>query len=120
MNLQSLSYEVEAEMSHVVKTIKLYGSLDINRFDDFFREIVAAAKSKPDILIVDMHEVTFIDNSGMGALISALTILRANGGRLALCSLSESVEVLIELTGTQRFFDILPGQDCEKVDFAMN
>ncbi|WP_019501595.1 STAS domain-containing protein [Pseudanabaena sp. PCC 6802] len=103
-------------MSPVVQTIKLSGSLDISHFEDFFQEIVVAAKSKPDILVVDMHDVSFIDNSGLGALISALTILKANGGRLALCDLSESVEVLIELTGTQRFFDILPGTNCQNAE----
>lgn len=116
LNLKSPSRKVKVDMSPVVQTIKLSGSLDISHFEDFFRDIVVAAKGQPDILVVDMHDVSFIDNSGLGALISALTILKANGGRLALCDLSEPVEVLIELTGTQRFFDILPSTNCHSAD----
>ena len=108
-------------MHPVVQTVKLSGSLDISCFDRFFGEIIAALKLKPDLLIVDMQDVSFIDNSGLVALITALTIVRANGGRLALCSLSESVEVVIELTGSQRFFDILPSSYCQTntQNFAM-
>lgn len=95
-------------MDPVVQTVRLSGSLDISCFDLFFGEIISVLKLKPDLLIVDMQDVSFIDNIGLGALITALTIVKANGGRLALCSLNESVEVLIELTGSQRFFDILP------------
>jgi anti-sigma B factor antagonist len=116
LNLKSPSRKVKVDMSPVVQTIKLSGSLDISHFEDFFREIVVAAKNKPDILVVDMHDVSFIDNSGLGALISALTILKANGGRLALCDLSEPVEVLIELTGTQRFFDVLPSTNYQNAE----
>jgi anti-sigma B factor antagonist len=116
LNLKSPSRKVKVDMSPVVQTIKLSGSLDISHFEDFFRDIVVAAKKKPDILVVDMHDVSFIDNSGLGALISALTILKANGGRLALCDLSEPVEVLIELTGTQRFFDVLPSTNCQNAE----
>ncbi|NKB17806.1 MAG: STAS domain-containing protein [Pseudanabaena sp. CRU_2_10] len=76
-----------------------------------FGEILAALKLKPDLLIVDMQDVSFIDNSGLVALITALKIVKANGGRLALCSVSESVEVVIELTGSQRIFNILPSSN---------
>jgi anti-sigma B factor antagonist len=113
-------------MQPVVQTVKLSGSLDISCFDHFFSKIIAALKLKPDLLIVDMQDVSFIDNSGLGALITALTIIRANGGRLALCSLNESVEVVIELTGSQRFFDILPSSQCNTLqetiaqDYVMN
>jgi anti-sigma B factor antagonist len=113
-------------MQPVVQTVKLSGSLDISCFDQFFGEIISALKLKPDLLIIDMQDVSFIDNSGLGALITALTIIRANGGRLALCSLNESVEVVIELTGSQRFFDILPSSHCSThqktlaQDFAMS
>lgn len=116
LNLKSPSRKVKIDMSSVVQTIVLSGSLDISHFEEFFRDIVAAAKGKPDVLVIDMHDVSFIDNSGLGALISALTILKANGGRLALCDLSEPVEVLIELTGTQRFFDILPNPNCQNAE----
>jgi anti-sigma B factor antagonist len=107
-------------MRPMVQTVKLSGSLDISCFDRFFGEIIAALKLKPDLLIVDMQDVSFIDNSGLEALITALTIIRANGGRLALSSLSESVEVVIELTGSQRFFDILPGAQQKAIPKEMH
>ncbi len=55
--------------------------------------------------IIDMREVSFVDSSGLGALVSVLKHV-ARGGRLVLCSLQKAVDDLMELTRLHRIFDI--------------
>lgn len=59
-------------------------------------------------IIVDLHEVEFIDSSGLGALLSGHknAIQRSTG--FALAGLQPRVKSMFELTRLQRVFDIYP------------
>jgi anti-sigma B factor antagonist len=56
-------------------------------------------------LVIDMGRVGFIDSSGLGSLISALKVLRANGGDLKLANIGEQVYSVLEITRLLRVFD---------------
>ncbi len=53
-------------------------------------------------LLIDMSAVTFMDSSGLGVLISALRKCRAAGGNLSLCSVPESVALVLNLTSMEK------------------
>ncbi|MEE3717635.1 STAS domain-containing protein [Tumidithrix elongata RA019] len=72
----------------------------------FRTEITNISLKKPDVLIVDMHNVTFIDSNGLGTLFAAIKLTKAHGGRLVICSLAESVRFLLEVTETSQYFEI--------------
>ena len=56
-------------------------------------------------LVVDLGQVEFVDSSGLGALISALKVLRAVDGDLKLANLTEQVRLVLEITRLHRVFD---------------
>ena len=56
-------------------------------------------------IVIDMGRVGFIDSSGLGSLISALKVLRANGGDLKLANIGEQVYSVLEITRLLRVFD---------------
>jgi anti-sigma B factor antagonist len=58
-----------------------------------------------------LTNVAFIDSSGLGALISGLKALRANGGDLVLCSMSRQVRTVFEITRLLRVFEVFEGPD---------
>lgn len=53
-------------------------------------------------LIVDLAEVSFMDSSGLAALISGLKAARLAGGDLRIARLTDQVHQLFELTGLNR------------------
>lgn len=57
-------------------------------------------------LVVDLSEVTFIDSSGLGALVSALKALktREQNGDIRLANVQEPVVALLEIIRLQRVF----------------
>jgi anti-sigma B factor antagonist len=59
-------------------------------------------------LVMDLGQVGFIDSCGLGALISALKVLRTSGGSLVLANLSEPVEAVLRITRLSRVFDVCP------------
>jgi len=59
-------------------------------------------------VLVDLGEVSFIDSSGLGALVSGFKSAMAAKGRLALAGLQAQVHSMFELTRLNRVFDIYP------------
>lgn len=60
-------------------------------------------------LIVDLHEVEFIDSSGLGALLSGHKNAIQRSAAFALAGLQPRVRSMFELTRLQRVFEIYPG-----------
>lgn len=58
-------------------------------------------------LEVDLSETTFVDSSGLGALISLHKTLRARGGQLRLINPSSTCQQLLELTRLHRIIEIV-------------
>jgi anti-sigma B factor antagonist len=54
-----------------------------------------------------MQHVQFVDSAGIGAIISCLKTLSANGGDLKLCNVAKPVRGLFELVRLHRLLDIL-------------
>ncbi|MEB3338246.1 MAG: STAS domain-containing protein [Leptolyngbyaceae bacterium] len=98
-------------MSRQVKIFQPTGILDGARANQLRREISEVITSGPDVVLLDLKEVTFMDSSGLGALVSALKSVRSSGGKLFVCSINDQVKMLFELTSMDRVFEIYPNQD---------
>jgi anti-anti-sigma factor len=69
-------------------------------------EIRAALPASCLCLDIDMSTLTFLDSSGLGALISLHKTLRARNGTLRLLKPAPNVRQVLELTRLQRVFEI--------------
>jgi anti-sigma B factor antagonist len=68
-------------------------------FKDLVEETVAAGRAR---IVVDLGEVTFIDSSGLGALIAGLKTARQAGGDLRIADVPEQVMTVLRLTNLDR------------------
>lgn len=57
-------------------------------------------------MVLDMSEVTFLDSSGLGMLLSCLRRLNGKKGDLRLCCLTKPVRSLIELVRLNNVIEI--------------
>ncbi len=62
-------------------------------------------------LVFDLSSLTFVDSSGLGALLSCLRQLNASGGSLKLCGMVRPVRALFELVRMHRVFEIFNSQE---------
>jgi anti-sigma B factor antagonist len=62
-------------------------------------ETVASGQTR---IVVDLGEVTFIDSSGLGVLISGLKATRQAGGDLRIAEVPEQVMTVLRLTNLDR------------------
>lgn len=63
--------------------------------------------------ILDLHGVTFVDSSGLGALVACFSTIRKQGGSMKLTQVCGQLLDLIEMTRLTDFFDL-----CDTVEAA--
>jgi anti-anti-sigma factor len=98
-------------MSSVIKYIQPSGILDGTKAGQFRQEISDQVESGTDVVLIDFKDVTFMDSSGLGALVLALKTVRAAGCNLVVCSINEQIRILFELTSMDRVFEIYPSRE---------
>ena len=103
MNLTFTEHD-EISVVHVGES-RLDASIAI-QFKDEFRAMTAG---KGDV-ILDLEEVTFIDSSGLGAVVAAYKGL-TGGRQMALVGLQPAVEKVMTLTRMNTVFAIYPSVD---------
>jgi anti-sigma B factor antagonist len=70
---------------------------------DTIRDLIG--KGSKNILL-NLGDVTYIDSSGIGELVSAFTAVRREGGELKLLNLTKKVHDLLQITKLYTVFDI--------------
>jgi anti-anti-sigma factor len=98
-------------MSSSVKIIQPSGILDGITVNSLRREISDIVEGGANIVLVDFQDVTFMNSSGLGALVSILRSVRSTGAELFICSLSEQVKMIFELTKMDRVFKPFANRD---------
>src|SRR5207245_1754750 len=82
---------------------------------DQIRELLA--KEQKNILL-NLADVTYIDSSGIGELVSAYTAVRNKGGELKLLNLTKKVHDLLQITKLYTVFDIKDDEAAAVAAFA--
>ena len=85
-------------------------ALDAGNVSEFKTDI-APILDKCDFVVFDMSQVTFVDSSGIGALLSCLRKLNSQGGGLNMYGVVEQVTHLFKLVRIDRIIDIHPTQN---------
>ena len=57
-------------------------------------------------ILLNLGDVTYIDSSGIGELVSAFTTVKNSGGELKLLNLTKKVHDLLQITKLYTVFDI--------------
>lgn len=98
-------------MNSVLEVIEPKGILDGTKATGFRQKIDQSINNGVKIILVDFTDVTFMDSSGLGALVLALKSVRSAGVKFFLCSINEQVKMLFELTSMDRVFEIFSSRE---------
>jgi len=70
---------------------------------DMLRDMVAKGQKK---ILLNLSEVSYIDSSGIGELVSGFTTVTNQGGSLKLLGLTKRVKDLLQITKLYTVFDV--------------
>lgn len=72
-------------------------------FRDMIRDLAGKGNKK---LLLNLGEVSYIDSSGIGEMVSGFTTVTNNGGQLKLVGLSKRVKDLLQITKLYTVFEV--------------
>ena len=98
--------EIAVSESGGVRLVRLTGELDLAGVDRFER-LTAGRTPEANTFVLDLRELTFIDSSGVRALIMADRRVRGTGGRFIVVRGPERVNEVLEMTGVAQRIELV-------------
>ena len=98
---------IDAEIDGTtLKILVKVARLDASTVREFKRECQKIWISKINDVSVDLSQVTFLDSSGIGALLSLYKLLPTSNPSFKLRRVQPAVQAMIELLRLHRIFDV--------------
>ena len=81
--------------------VRLDGELDLHSASTFREAVTMAFHERAHLrnLVLLMHDVSFIDSTGVGAILGRLKEVKGRGGRLAVVGLQAPVKRIFAMSG---------------------
>jgi len=90
-----------------ISVLDINGRLTLGEDTAAFRraigELVADGHKK---VLLNLHDVPYMDSSGLGELVASFTRIRNSGGELKLMNLSTKIRTLLQITKLYTLFDV--------------
>jgi anti-sigma B factor antagonist len=84
-------------------------------FRDMIRDLAAKGNKK---ILVNLADVSYIDSSGIGEMVSSFTTVTNHGGQLKLLSLTKRVKDLLQITKLYTVFEVFEDESSAVRSFA--
>lgn len=84
-------------------------------FRDSVRDLAAKGDKK---LLLNLSDVSYIDSSGIGEMVSGFTTVTNHGGQLKLLGLSKRVKDLLQITKLYTVFEVFDDEPSAVRSFA--
>ena len=89
-------------------TVTLHGEIDVLTVDQLRIALAEALALHPHDLVVELGELTFIDSTGLGALIAGFQRARNAGVRFRLAHPTPAVRQILVLSGLLEVVELTP------------
>jgi anti-sigma B factor antagonist len=87
--------------------VRLTGELDMAGVDRFERSLTSDQGPEAATFVLDLRGLTFIDSSGLRAVIMADQRVRSEGGRFVVVRGSDRVNQVMEMTGVAQRIELV-------------
>ncbi len=100
--------KIKEEKEGEVLICRLEGEININTSPELRKSFDRMMRDNEKKVIVEFSGISYIDSSGLATLIEMYQRLKRNGGRLRLCSMTQKVRDIFEITKLTKLFEIFP------------
>ena len=94
-----------------VEIVPVRGEVTFSNVGEFERKLELAFGDGARNLVIDLTEVTFIDSSGLSALLTASRRARERGGAVALVLAQGEPPSIFRFRGVDRLLSLYPSRD---------
>lgn len=100
-----------------VTLVEVDGELTVGNRERFKQVVLERVESGERKFVMDFGESSYIDSTGLGALVSLSRKIREAGGRMRLTGLNDDLLTLFELTRLDTVFDLAETRAAAMSDF---
>jgi anti-sigma B factor antagonist len=93
---------------------KIIGGPDATKVNDKLHEFVEGGMTK---IVADLSQVNWMNSSGLGILISALTTVKNSGGELKVAAATEKIKNLLTITKLTKVIKLYDTVEDAMADF---
>jgi anti-sigma B factor antagonist len=102
-----VSFKATSRDIRGITVVDVSGRITLGEGSAMLREMVKDMTGKGQLKIVlNLGDVTYIDSSGIGELVSGFTTVKNSGGELKLLNLTKKVHDLLQITKLYTVFDV--------------
>jgi anti-sigma B factor antagonist len=99
-------FQIDEVSEGTVPVLAISGEIDLSKAPDLRERLVTIAASGASLAVVDLTEVTFLDSTALGVLVSGLKRMRSSGGDLRLVATRPNLVKVFEITGLLDLFPL--------------
>lgn len=103
--------EHEITQEGAVTVVHLHGPIDVSRSMELRELLGAKIDSASARVLLDLSDVSLIDSSGIGILVTAHRRADGQGARFALAGAAGTVARVFEMTRTNKLLSLYPSVD---------
>jgi anti-sigma B factor antagonist len=100
--------KIENQVAVLSLTGKMMGGPETTALHDHIRSLMGDGIKK---VVIDLGGVKWINSSGLGVLMAAMTTLKSAEGQMKLANVTEKVESLLMITQLMRIFETYESVD---------
>ncbi len=101
---------IETERRGSTLILKADGRVDGANAREFQSDVEAAIEANERAVVMDMEHLSYISSAGLRVILLTAKTLRDQDTKFALCSLSESIQEVFEISGFNKIISIHPSQ----------
>ncbi len=102
-----MSIKANTRQVNGVTVVDISGRITLGEGSSTLRETVRDLLNRGEKkILLNLGDVTYIDSSGIGELVSGFTTVTNQGGQLKLLSLTKKVHDLLQITKLYTVFDV--------------
>jgi anti-sigma B factor antagonist len=106
-----VTVEIAGDTADSWPIVRVSGEVDVQTSPALDEQLRSVADQGHPSVLVDLGEVTFLDSTGLSALIAGLRRCQAAGGELHVLSPRPNVRKVLEITGLTDAFHVEAGED---------
>jgi anti-sigma B factor antagonist len=87
------------------------GEIDLHRSTGFQQALMKILDEKPQKIVINLSDVSYMDSSGVASLVKLLSRTRSSGTGLSLLSPTPKVMSVLQITRLDSVFDICESEE---------
>ena len=99
-----MELDISTQNEGAACTIALSGEVDVYTSPRLKQELIEVVGSGCVHIVVDLENLSFIDSSGLGVLVSGLRRVKEKGGTMRLVCTKDSILKIFRITGLDKVF----------------